>query len=177
MSKKASTKSVKAQNKAASTGTEYVPEGLIEVTGERVAGWFAIVAGNAIRGILRDSFEVKSKFTNADGNKKKRVYKIEVVSADPAKSGPTLIYPSDPEDETEAKNGRGARVGELVGLDEKGWLKGLSRIEIGREVWVRCDGKLPSSAEYPQGAWQFKIMAVPAPAGEVKHDPVTGEVL
>lgn len=148
------------------------PEGFQEVFGERVVGWFIPAAGNCIQGILRDVFETTSKFRrNRDDSGKRRVYKIEVTQAEPSLHGPTLYVPSDPDSEEETATGRPAKVGDLLGVDEKGWLKSLARVVVGQEVWIGCLGKKPPSAEYPQGAWQYRVLAKP-----VKVDEVTGEV-
>jgi hypothetical protein len=144
------------------------PEGFQEVSGERVTGWFAVQAGNAIQGILRDVFETKSKFSGRDGSNKKRVYKIEVTSAAPSKAGPTLYNSSD---EDKADELQQAEVGDLIGVDEKGWLQSLKKVLVGQEVWIACMGKQPPSAEYPQGAWIYRVLAKP-----VRVNEVTGEV-
>jgi len=144
------------------------PGGFMEVMGERAVGFFAMQAGNAIQGVLRDTFETKSKFARKDGSTTKRVYKIEVTADDPAGRGPTLYHSSDEDKQDKLQE---AHAGDLIGVDEKGWLKSLEKVVVGQEVWVFCQGKQPPSAEYPQGAWIFKVTAKPC-----KANPVTGEV-
>jgi hypothetical protein len=139
------------------------PDGFAPVFGERVLGWFLPEAGNIIQGTLKDVFETDSKFSKRDESKKKRVYKIEVTAISP--THPTYYIPADADDARQS-----AKVGDLIGLDEKGWLKSLGRV-LGQEVWVACLGKESPSAEYPQGAWKYKVHAKPA-----KTDAVTGEV-
>jgi hypothetical protein len=151
------------------------PAGFDELTGERVAGFFAIQAGNCVQGVLRDVFETKSKFsrTGKDGQvaNKKKVYKIEVTSTTPSKNGPTLYNSSDEELQDELQE---AAVGDLIGVDEKGWLRSLDRVVVGQEVWIACMGKRAPDAEYPQGAWIFNVRAKPLDPS--KTNPVTGEV-
>lgn len=132
------------------------PEDFTEISGGgRVAGWFAIVAGNALRGILRGHFMVESRFKNQDGDNKKRVYRIELTSNNPAGQGATLIW--DPQIEHGEEEPIGANIGETIGLDEKGFLQCLRQVEEGTEVWIACLGKDPPSKEYPQGAWKFSV--------------------
>lgn len=116
-----------------------IPEGFEEVSGGRLDGWFIVEEDNTVQGFLLDSFEVKGKFG------KKRVYKIRISS------GETRIMTSDGEEETVGD-------GSVIGLDEKGWLRGLSDIERGREIWVKCIGKDGDGERDP---WKFKIAAVP----------------
>jgi hypothetical protein len=136
------------------------PEGFEEIFGERVTGWWALVPGNTIQGILRDTFNAKSKF-NSEG---KKVYKIELT-----KSG-AQIHPAN--SDTDATELETAEEGELVGVDEKGFLKSLSRVSIGQEIWIGYLGKAGPSEDYPQGRHVFRgPLAKPA-----KINPVTGEV-
>jgi hypothetical protein len=130
-------------------------EGFEEISsGDRVVGWFAIQAGNAIQGILRGFFEVDSKFTpRGKPPEKKRVYRIEVTSSDPAGQGPTLYRPGDDVDIAQGQ------PGDLLGIDEKGFLQSLRKVEAGQQVWIACLGKEEPSEQYPQGAWKFRVMA------------------
>jgi hypothetical protein len=131
--------------------------GFVEVSSaDRVIGWFNLQAGNAIQGILRGSFELDNRFNK---DKKKRVYRIEVTSANPAGKGPTLYNSTTSAIAENFPDGCPANVGDLLGLDEKGFLQSLRAIEEGREVWIACYGKEPPSEDYPQGAWKFRIMA------------------
>lgn len=131
-------------------------EGFAEISsGDRVEGWFAVQAGNAIQGILRGFFEVDSKFTRrGEAPQKKRVYRIEVTSADPAGQGPTLYWSGDDVDDIAQ-----GQLGDLLGIDEKGFLQSVRKIEVGQEVWIACLGKEKPSEQYPQGAWKFRVMA------------------
>ena len=123
---------------------------------DRCVGFFILQAGNAIQGILRGSFETDNRF---DKNKKKRVFKIEVTSADPAQQGATLYQSANSAIAEDYPDGCEAKPGELIGIDEKGFLQSLRGIEEGREVWIYCFGKDAPTEEFPQGAWKFKVMA------------------
>ena len=128
---------------------------------DRCVGFFILQAGNALQGILRGSFETDNRF---DKNNKKRVFKIELTSADPAQSGPTLYQSANSAIAEDYPDGCPGKVGDLIGIDEKGFLQSLRGIEEGREVWIYCYGKEAPSEDFPQGAWKFKVMAKPAPA-------------
>lgn len=138
-------------------------DGYGEVSGgDRVAGFFIVQAGNAIAGIFRGFFEVESKFRGEDGKKrKKRVYRIEVTSDDPAGRGPTLYHSANSAVAEDFPDGCPAGAGELIGIDEKGFLQSLRSVQEGQDVWIACLGKEAPSDEFPQGAWKFKVMAKP----------------
>lgn len=142
-------------------------EGFSEVSSsDRVVGWFNLQAGNAIQGVLRGSFELDNRF---DKSKKKKVYRIEVTSENPAAQGPTLYTSTQSAVAEDWPDGCPAKLGDLIGLDEKGFLQSLRSIEEGREVWIACFGKDAPSEEYPQGAWKFRVMAkTPKPADNDK---------
>jgi hypothetical protein len=151
------------------------PTGFQEVMGERVKGFFAVQSGNVIQGILRDVCETKSKFTRTgrDGTttNTKRVYKIEVTVEKPSLNGATLYNSSDEDLQDEPQE---AVAGDLIGVDEKGWLKSLEKVVVGQEVWIACMGKNPPTPDYPQGNWIYKVKAKPLDPS--KTNPVTGEV-
>lgn len=128
------------------------PEGFEEFSSsDRVIGWFSISPGNAIQGIMRGYFETADTFNRG---KMKRTYRIEVSSHAPTKLGPTVYV--DANDDLQP-----ARIGDLIGLDEKGFLQSLRKLPDGREVWIACYGKEPPSEQYPQGAWKFRVMVKP----------------
>lgn len=147
--------------------TMKVPGGEFEEVSspDRCLGFFVIQSGNAIQGIMRGSFEVDDRFNKG---KKKRIYKIEVTSDDPAGKGPTLHMSGNSAVAEDWPDGCPAKVGELIGLDEKGFLQSLREMEEGREVWIACLGKDPPSEDYPQGAWKFRVMAKAKPKTEAK---------
>lgn len=136
------------------------PDGFEEIFGDRVIGWWALIPGNTVRGILRDVFSTKSKF-NPDG---KKVYKVELTA------GGTKVVSAEEDAEGEVIE---ANVGDLVGIDEKGFLKSLAKA-IGQEVWVAYRGKEGPSPEYPQGRHVFVGPFAKPPSGV---DKVTGEVI
>lgn len=154
----------KVVRSVASGEVSALPEGFEEVFGARVAGWFDRTAGNEIVGTLLEVFETKSKFS-ASG--KKRVYKIEVTRG----STSILITPTGAPPEkgkTKVKPLAGsAGKGDIVGLDESGWLKRLASVELGREVYVKCLGKSEPSEEYPQGTWKYVVGV--SKTGEVRR--------
>jgi len=153
------------ESQLASPGAEFK-----EVFGERVRGWWALVPGNVVQGVLRDTFETKSQFDRGDG-KKRKVYKIEVTDPGAGKLG-CLIHPSDESEATDDGEPIQAAKGDVIGVDEKGFLKALGRVVVGQTIWVGYLGKEGSSESYPQGRHVFKgPLAIPA-----KVDPVTGEV-
>lgn len=108
-----------------------LPAGWVEAR-TNLAGFFALIPpgadkrapdGNTVMGKLRGSFNVKSKF-NKDG---KKVYRLEIVE------GSCLVESNDEVVE--------AGEGEIIGLDERGFLKKLSDYEDGQPVLVRYLGK------------------------------------
>lgn len=143
------------------------PEGFEQVFGERVVGWWALIAGNAIRGKLVDVFETKSKF-NPEG---KKVYKIEVTDGKPGPKG-CIIHPADSDAEDDGTTF--AKVGDVIGVDEKGFLKALARLAVGQEIFIGYRGKEAPSPDYPQGRHVF-VGPFARPAKGVH--PVTGEVM
>jgi hypothetical protein len=133
------------------------PEGFEEFSSaDRVAGWFKLEGGNVVSGKLRGSFETPDSFNRG---KMKRTYRIEVTSDTPSKLGPTIFVDGD-------GNEQEATIGDLIGLDEKGFLQSLRKLGDGREVWIACYGKEPPSDQYPQGAWKFRVMVKPVAEDE-----------
>jgi len=133
----------KAPQKPKSEPEEQLPAGFTPLQGGKIDGWFVVKPGNAIQGILRDTFVVKGKFGP------KKVFKIEVTSG-----------------ETEVLDGENgeftAAGGEMIGLDEKGWLKSLADVPRGTEIYVRCLGQEAAAKKGQKPAWKFLVGAVPA---------------
>ncbi len=123
--------------KAKKTAVSEMPEGFDEQTQSRVEGWFVREAGNSVQGIIKDMFEVKAK--GKFGARK--VYKIELTK------GETKIMDGDGGETT-------ASEGDLIGLDETGYLKKLAEVEKGSEVFVLCKGKESDAMQAP---WIFKV--------------------
>lgn len=136
---------------------EDLPEGFEDVF-QGVVGWFYCdeKTPNTARGWLTDTFETKSKLSPTG---KKRVYKMELTRPGTLITTGTIEGTKDPIIEV-------ANVGDVIGIDEKGWLKRLANVELGREVYVKCLGKDAASDEYPMGAWRFKVGV--NSSGEVK---------
>lgn len=137
-------KGQKTARKEAPPEDNDLPEGFEPISGKMVLGWFICEEGNTVQGYLRDKIEVKSQF----GDGKKTVYKIQISSGETR-----IMHPENGETT--------ATEGDLIGLDERGFLKRLADIEKGREVFVKCKGKLAPSKKFPRGAWEFSLGAVP----------------
>lgn len=128
-----------------------LPEGFEPLTSGRVAGWFLLEEGNEIRGILRDTFVVDGKFG------KKNVHKILITS------GTTrIMHPENGETDV--------GEGEMVGIDETGWLKALSDVGKGREIYIKCTGKDAPTKDFPRGVWKFLLGVVPLPKDTRDND-------
>lgn len=94
---------------------------------QNLDGFMALEKGNAIIGILRGSFEIDGRFGP------KKVYRVEVTE------GETQV----------GENGELLGKGAMVGVDEKGYLKSLSDLEVGSPVYIRYDGL--SDKKSPKG--------------------------
>jgi len=130
-------KPVKTKSKEANPDEE-IPEGFEPASNGKIDGWFTVAKGNTIQGVLLDAFTVKGKFGP------KRVYKIAVTSGETEASNT---------DEGDFTAGEGA----VIGLDEKGWLKGLATIKPGTEIYVKCTGQEATAKKGQQPAWKFVI--------------------
>lgn len=115
-----------------------LPEGYAPVS-SRLDGFFIVKEGNSIEGIIRDSFMAPSQF-NRDG---KRVYKIEITS------GKTLV--------TDGEEEKTAEEGDVVGVDEKGYLKKLADMPKGTQVFLRCIGREETAKKGQHPAWKFQV--------------------
>ena len=163
-------KTTKAVTRATSRKAKSaLPEGFEEVAGSRVDGWFVNRAENTIQGRLLEVFTTKSKFSDANSKTpgRKKAYKIEITS------GRTIVVAANKDNEETLGQEIEVGPGAVVGLDEKGFLKRLSDVEIGRIVYIECQGKDKPSRDFPQGAWRFLLGVHKDPAG---MDPDTGEI-
>jgi len=116
-----------------------LPEGF-EPVSSKMDGFFIVEDGNSIQGIIRDAFMVRSQF-HKDG---KRVYKIEITN------GTTRVMHSE--------NGeQDATEGDVVGVDEKGYLKKLGDMPKGTEVYLRVLGREETAKKGQQPAWKFQV--------------------
>ena len=118
-----------------------LPKGFEELKLDRVDGWFKMAKGNTLQGVLEESFQVKSRF-NEGG--RKTVYKVRVTT------GETAVEITKDEEGI-------CGVDDVVGIDEKGFLKGLAKVAIGSEVFIRCTGKTTPTKDMPNGSWRFDI--------------------
>lgn len=126
----------KESNMATKQKKNSIPEGF-EPVSSKMGGFFIVREGNQLRGILRDSFVHTGQFGA------KRVYKVELTADG------TAVTNSDSEEVL-------AEAGDIIGLDEKGYLKALGDIEKGAEIFVRCTGK--GAAKKGQNApWTFDV--------------------
>jgi hypothetical protein len=132
--------------------TNMLPEGFVSVR-SRLDGFYQVAIGNAIEGTLLDSFESDSDYG------RRKVYKIKITNAKPlvAKTGKWVATPTVVADDNGKRN---AEVGEVIGVDEKGWLKGLAEIESGSTVYVCCTGQGEAKAGR-SAPWVFSIGKVP----------------
>lgn len=121
-----------------------LPSGFVPLTRKSVDGWYVVEEGNVVQGFLRGSFNVPSQFNRKEG---KTVYKIEL-----SVEGTKAIVEDGM---TVAMN-----VGDLVGVDQKGFLSSLADVEEGREVYIKCTGH--GVAKKGQSApWLFDLGVVP----------------
>lgn len=131
---------------AKNTPKSSLPDGFEPVALPKSAGFYVTRAGNSIRGFLRDVLEQDDPFNKG---RKRYAFRIELTE------GGTVVV-SD-------KKERTAEEGELIGVDEKGYLRALRDIEKGREVFIMCNG-LQDKKDAKKGrnpAWLFEIGAVP----------------
>jgi hypothetical protein len=112
-----------------------LPKGF-KALSQSLAGFFIMEEGNTVQGVLHGTFMVKSKF-HKEG---KLVYRIEVTH-----EHETRIMSKDT-GESEAA------IGDIIGLDNKGWLGALSRVGVGQVVYVKCLGKGPGEKD----PWKFE---------------------
>lgn len=111
-----------------------MPDGYKELSSS-LAGFFVRQAGNSFEGVLRGSFTTKGKFGD------RRVYRIEVADGEP------IVVSKDNPEPSEAA------IGEIIGVDETGYLKRLNDLEDGTEVFLRCVGKGASEKD----PWIFQV--------------------
>jgi len=123
-----------------------LPEGFVPVALPKSAGFYVVKEGNTVQGILRDVLEQDDPFNKGA---KRFAFRVELT-----KGGTTVMT-----DKTERK----ADVGELIGVDEKGYLRAIRDVEKGREIFIRCTGK-QAAKDVKMGrsaAWLFDIVAMP----------------
>lgn len=116
-----------------------MPEGF-EPVSSKMDGFFLVEEGNSVQGILVDSY-----INNKSEYGPKKVYKICLTA------GTTRVVVGKDKNEVEAEEGA------TIGLDEKGYLKKLSDVAKGSEVFIKCTGKEPSAKKGQSPAWTFDI--------------------
>ncbi len=129
-----------------STKPKYkVPAGAKPIS-TQMDGFFICEEGNQVQGVLLEVFTPR-------GNGKfppKPVYKIRVTANDPA----TRIMNKEI-GETDAD------VDSIIGIDEKGYLKKLSQIAMGSEIFIVCTGKEDAAKiKGQQPAWTFDAYVI-----------------
>ena len=99
-----------------------------------MAGFFTREESNTLIGTLMGHFTVKGKFGA------KKVYRVKVTE------GETTVENKDGQSLVEA--------GAIVAIDETGWLKSLSDVGEGEDVFIRCLGK---DGEDQKSPWKFQV--------------------
>lgn len=122
-----------SKKKAASS----LPNGF-EPIKSNVEGFFLIEEGNKVRGILKERVISKGGKFGPHA-----FYVIDITS------GETRV--------TDKKEIKVCAEGETIGLDEKGWLKSLSRVDFGTEVFVECTGKGVATEKGMNPPWLFNV--------------------
>ncbi len=125
-----------------------LPEGFEPATLVRSAGFYIPRKGNDLIGILKDVIETDDPFKKGA---KRFYFKIEVTEGD------TAINDA----ETNAE--RIAEVGEVIGVDEKGFLRVIRDMQKGRPIAIMCNGQ-QDKKDAKKGrnpAWLFEVGKVP----------------
>ncbi len=125
-----------------------LPEGYAPLQLSRSAGFFLPEAGNRVEGILKDIIETEDPFKKGST---RWYFKIELTE-----DGTKII-------DAETKKERIATTGELIGVDEKGYLRVLRTLEKGRQVFFVCLGQQEKkdAKKGKNPAWLFEVGAVP----------------
>lgn len=125
---------------AKNTKSSNLPKGFQTLGMVPVAGWYILREGNTVQGVLEDSFIV-----NGGKFGPKKIYKVKLTMSGAAAMG--------------GENGKTEVTldeGDVIGIDEKGFLKALANVEKGREVYIECTGK--GKAKAGQSApWTFEL--------------------
>lgn len=120
-----------------------LPEGFVELSSQ-LSGFFIVEEGNQLQGILEGFFVNRSSKFGP-----KKVYKVRLTQ-----DGTRVATKADGE--------KDATVDDLIGVDEKGYLKKLADVPEGTEIFVRCAGREKESrVKGQQPAWVFQIGTVP----------------
>jgi len=125
-----------------------LPDGYVPIRAARSAGFLIFAKGNNFEGILRDKFQVDNTFKKGE---KKTVFKVELTVA-----GTRIV-------DAETREERVADEGEIIGIDETGYLRALHDIEPGAQIVGVCKGQ-QDPKEVKKGrkpAWIFELGRVP----------------
>jgi len=126
-----------------------LPEGFEPATLARSAGFYIPRKGNDLIGILKDVIETDDPFKKGQ---KRFYFKIEVTEG-----GQTAI------NDAETKSERIADQGEVIGVDEKGFLRVIRDMAKGQPVAIMCNGQ-QDKKDAKKGrnpAWMFEVGKVP----------------
>jgi len=116
-----------------------LPAGFTPLGFEKVDGWYTTEVGNVLQGILQGSFKVTTDLGV------KKVFRIKLTK------GGTIVQNDNKEPATLA-------VGDVCGIDQRGFLKPLDDVKEGQEVYIQCTGK--GTAKKGQSApWTFVVGA------------------
>lgn len=125
-----------------------LPEGYETVTLARSAGFYITRKGNDLIGILRDVIETDDPFKKGA---KRFYFKVEVTA------GSTAI------NDAETKVERVAEIGEVIGVDEKGFLRVVRDMQKGQPLAIMCNGQQDKkdAKKGKNPAWMFEVGKVP----------------
>ncbi len=127
----------------------HLPNGYEPLQLSRSAGFFLPEAGNRAEGILTDIMEQDDPFNKG---RTRFAYRVQLTE-----DGTKIV-------DATTKKERLAETGELIGIDEKGYLRVLRTMEKGRQICVVCLGQQDKAAAKKgrSPAWLFEVGAVPA---------------
>lgn len=127
-----------------------LPEGFVPLTLSRSAGFFLPEKGNSVQGKLMDVIETEDPFKKGS---MRFYFKVELTKGDQTK----IV-------DAETKKERIAEEGELIGVDEKGYLRVLRTVEKGTEIFFFCNGQQEKkdAKKGKNPAWLFEVGKVPS---------------
>lgn len=115
-----------------------LPKGFTPLGFERCDGYYTVEEGNVLQGIVNGSFKVTTDLGT------KTVFRIKLT-----KGGTKVVLAETNEPGT-------LGVGDICGIDQRGFLKPLDSVPEGKEVFIRCTGK--GVAKKGQSApWMFDL--------------------
>ncbi len=125
-----------------------LPEGFEPATLARSAGFYIPRKGNDLVGILRDVIETDDPFKKGQ---KRFYFKIEATE------------PGTAINDAESKEERAAEPGEVIGVDEKGFLRVIRDMVKGQPIAIMCNGQQDKkdAKKGKNPAWLFEVGKVP----------------